>query len=162
MLFLSALCDSNDGSNASEERCKSPTSGRQHQFESYPTKLNHCRNCDLFLKNEIISHVGSTSPGNSDDERKQRFIDMGTFLFRVAFLLKKKSSFYVTSMIWLLSLKSFLVKVKSRRFSRTVANDFGTVYNLHVFLTDFFFLSEWQLLTTLCLLPVPMKQMCFH
>lgn len=57
-----ALCDSNDGSNASEERCKSPTSG-------------------------------STSPGNSDDERKQRFIDM--------------------------------VKVKSRRFSRTVANDFA-------------------------------------
>ncbi|XP_070776024.1 syntaxin-binding protein 5 isoform X5 [Enoplosus armatus] len=37
-------CDSNDGSNASEDRCKSPTSG-------------------------------STSPCNSDDERKQRFIE---------------------------------------------------------------------------------------
>uniref|UniRef100_A0A8C6WNG9 Syntaxin-binding protein 5-like n=1 Tax=Neogobius melanostomus TaxID=47308 RepID=A0A8C6WNG9_9GOBI len=56
-----ALCDSNDGSNASEERCKSPTSG-------------------------------STSPCNSDDERKQKFIEK--------------------------------VKFKSRRFSRTVANDF--------------------------------------
>ncbi|XP_070776022.1 syntaxin-binding protein 5 isoform X3 [Enoplosus armatus] len=55
-------CDSNDGSNASEDRCKSPTSG-------------------------------STSPCNSDDERKQRFIEK--------------------------------VKFKSRRFSKTVANDFA-------------------------------------
>ncbi|XP_044022097.1 syntaxin-binding protein 5 isoform X10 [Siniperca chuatsi] len=39
-----APCDSNDGSNTSEDRCKSPTSG-------------------------------STSPCNSDDERKQKFID---------------------------------------------------------------------------------------
>ncbi|KAM4541476.1 syntaxin-binding protein 5 isoform 5-T5 [Fundulus diaphanus] len=38
------LCDSNDGSNNSEDRCKSPTSG-------------------------------STSPCNSDDERKQNFIE---------------------------------------------------------------------------------------
>uniref|UniRef100_UPI003AAD7782 syntaxin-binding protein 5 isoform X3 n=1 Tax=Centroberyx gerrardi TaxID=166262 RepID=UPI003AAD7782 len=58
-----ALCDSNDGSNASEDRCKSPTSG-------------------------------STSPCNSDDERKQqKFIEK--------------------------------VKSKSRRFSKTVANDFA-------------------------------------
>ncbi|XP_072220870.1 syntaxin-binding protein 5 isoform X1 [Leuresthes tenuis] len=57
-----ALCDSNDGSNTSEDRCKSPTSG-------------------------------STSPCNSDDERKQRFIEK--------------------------------VKFKSRRFSKTVANDFA-------------------------------------
>ncbi|XP_055011637.1 syntaxin-binding protein 5 isoform X2 [Boleophthalmus pectinirostris] len=57
-----ALCDSNDGSNPSEERCKSPTSG-------------------------------STSPCNSDDDRKQNFIEK--------------------------------VKFKSRRFSRTVANDFA-------------------------------------
>ncbi|XP_047466842.1 syntaxin-binding protein 5 isoform X3 [Mugil cephalus] len=57
-----ALCDSNDGSNASEDRCKSPTSG-------------------------------STSPCNSDDERKQKFIEK--------------------------------VKFKSRRFSKTVANDFA-------------------------------------
>ncbi|GLD47796.1 syntaxin-binding protein 5-like isoform X2 [Lates japonicus] len=56
------LCDSNDGSNASEDRCKSPTSG-------------------------------STSPCNSDDERKQKFIEK--------------------------------VKFKSRRFSKTVANDFA-------------------------------------
>ncbi|XP_035850572.1 syntaxin-binding protein 5 isoform X4 [Sander lucioperca] len=40
----STTCDSNDGSNTSEDRCKSPTSG-------------------------------STSPCNSDDERKQKFID---------------------------------------------------------------------------------------
>ncbi|XP_068194574.1 syntaxin-binding protein 5 isoform X2 [Antennarius striatus] len=39
-----ALCDSNDGSNTSEDRCKSPTSG-------------------------------STSPCNSDDERKQKFLE---------------------------------------------------------------------------------------
>ncbi|XP_058471008.1 syntaxin-binding protein 5 isoform X4 [Solea solea] len=39
-----ALCDSVDGSNASEDRCKSPTSG-------------------------------STSPCNSDEERKQKFIE---------------------------------------------------------------------------------------
>ncbi|XP_078133209.1 syntaxin-binding protein 5 isoform X8 [Sander vitreus] len=39
-----ATCDSNDGSNTSEDRCKSPTSG-------------------------------STSPCNSDDERKQKFIE---------------------------------------------------------------------------------------
>ncbi|XP_062296582.1 syntaxin-binding protein 5 [Scomber scombrus] len=57
-----ALCDTNDGSNASEDRCKSPTSG-------------------------------STSPCNSDDERKQKFIQK--------------------------------VKFKSRRFSKTVANDFA-------------------------------------
>ncbi|TKS87005.1 Syntaxin-binding protein 5 [Collichthys lucidus] len=57
-----ALCDSNDGSNASEDRCKSPTSG-------------------------------STSPCNSDDDRKQNFIEK--------------------------------VKCKSRRFSKTVANDFA-------------------------------------
>ncbi|XP_041828344.1 syntaxin-binding protein 5 isoform X3 [Melanotaenia boesemani] len=57
-----ALCDSNDGSNASEDRCKSPTSG-------------------------------SASPCNSDDERKQKFIEK--------------------------------VKFKSRRFSKTVANDFA-------------------------------------
>ncbi|XP_039992504.1 syntaxin-binding protein 5 isoform X3 [Xiphias gladius] len=57
-----ALCDSNDGSNTSEDRCKSPTSG-------------------------------STSPCNSDDERKQKFIEK--------------------------------VKFKSRRFSKTVANDFA-------------------------------------
>ncbi|XP_071354048.1 syntaxin-binding protein 5 isoform X3 [Trachinotus anak] len=57
-----ALCESNDGSNASEDRCKSPTSG-------------------------------STSPCNSDDERKQKFIEK--------------------------------VKFKSRRFSKTVANDFA-------------------------------------
>ncbi|KAM8736939.1 syntaxin-binding protein 5 isoform X3 [Acanthopagrus latus] len=57
-----ALGDSNDGSNTSEDRCKSPTSG-------------------------------STSPCNSDDERKQRFIEK--------------------------------VKSKSRRFSKTVANDFA-------------------------------------
>ncbi|XP_023276735.1 syntaxin-binding protein 5-like isoform X4 [Seriola lalandi dorsalis] len=56
------LCDNNDGSNASEDRCKSPTSG-------------------------------STSPCNSDDERKQKFIEK--------------------------------VKFKSRRFSKTVANDFA-------------------------------------
>ncbi|KAK2826567.1 hypothetical protein Q5P01_020781 [Channa striata] len=57
-----AFCDSNEGSNPSEDRCKSPTSG-------------------------------STSPFNSDDERKQNFIEK--------------------------------VKVKSRRFSKTVANDFA-------------------------------------
>ncbi|KAM6969425.1 syntaxin-binding protein 5 isoform 1-T1 [Tautogolabrus adspersus] len=57
-----ALCDSNDGANPSEDRCKSPTSG-------------------------------STSPNNSDDERKQKFIEK--------------------------------VKFKSRRFSKTVANDFA-------------------------------------
>ncbi|XP_054894245.1 syntaxin-binding protein 5 isoform X2 [Poeciliopsis prolifica] len=56
------FCDSNDGSNNSEDRCKSPTSG-------------------------------STSPCNSDDERKQNFIEK--------------------------------VKLKSRRFSKTVANDFA-------------------------------------
>ncbi|KAM4626011.1 syntaxin-binding protein 5 isoform 2-T2 [Polymixia lowei] len=57
------LCESNEGSNASEDRCKSPTSG-------------------------------STSPCNSDDERKQqKFIEK--------------------------------VKSKSRRFSKTVANDFA-------------------------------------
>ncbi|XP_054862122.1 syntaxin-binding protein 5 isoform X3 [Amphiprion ocellaris] len=61
-----ALCDSNDGSNTSEDRCKSPTSG-------------------------------STSPCNSDDERKQKFIDK--------------------------------VKFKSRRFSKTVANDFDAKDN---------------------------------
>ncbi|XP_059208825.1 syntaxin-binding protein 5 isoform X5 [Centropristis striata] len=55
-------CDSNDGCNTSEDRCKSPTSG-------------------------------STSPCNSDDERKQKFIEK--------------------------------VKFKSRRFSKTVANDFA-------------------------------------
>ncbi|XP_017277045.1 syntaxin-binding protein 5 isoform X4 [Kryptolebias marmoratus] len=60
------LCDSNDGSNNSEDRCKSPTSG-------------------------------STSPFNSDDERKQNFIEK--------------------------------VKVKSRRFSKTVANDFDAKDN---------------------------------
>ncbi|XP_026195150.1 syntaxin-binding protein 5 isoform X3 [Anabas testudineus] len=57
-----ALCDSNDGSNASEDRCKSPTSG-------------------------------PSSPCNSDDERKQKFIEK--------------------------------VKLKSRRFSKTVASDFA-------------------------------------
>ncbi|XP_045918392.1 syntaxin-binding protein 5 isoform X1 [Micropterus dolomieu] len=57
-----APCDTNDGSNTSEDRCKSPTSG-------------------------------STSPCNSDDERKQKFIEK--------------------------------VKFKSRRFSKTVANDFA-------------------------------------
>nr|XP_057912822.1 syntaxin-binding protein 5 isoform X3 [Doryrhamphus excisus] len=57
-----ALCDSNDGPNTSEERCKSPTSG-------------------------------STSPCDSDEDRKAKFI--------------KK------------------VKYKSRRFSKTVANDFA-------------------------------------
>ncbi|XP_058471007.1 syntaxin-binding protein 5 isoform X3 [Solea solea] len=56
-----ALCDSVDGSNASEDRCKSPTSG-------------------------------STSPCNSDEERKQKFIEK--------------------------------VKLKGRRFSKTVASDF--------------------------------------
>ncbi|XP_036927156.1 syntaxin-binding protein 5 isoform X4 [Acanthopagrus latus] len=61
-----ALGDSNDGSNTSEDRCKSPTSG-------------------------------STSPCNSDDERKQRFIEK--------------------------------VKSKSRRFSKTVANDFDAKDN---------------------------------
>ncbi|XP_029937949.1 syntaxin-binding protein 5 isoform X3 [Myripristis murdjan] len=57
------LCDSNDGSNASEDRCKSPTSG-------------------------------TPSPCNSDDEPKQQ-----NFIERV--------------------------KSKSRRFSKTVANDFA-------------------------------------
>ncbi|XP_025756667.1 syntaxin-binding protein 5 isoform X4 [Oreochromis niloticus] len=57
-----AICDSNDGSNASEDRCRSPTSG-------------------------------STSPCNSDDDKKQKFIEK--------------------------------VKLKSRRFSKTVANDFA-------------------------------------
>ncbi|KAG7511091.1 syntaxin-binding protein 5-like isoform X2 [Solea senegalensis] len=57
-----ALCDSVDGSNASEDRCKSPTSG-------------------------------STSPCNSDEERKQKFIEK--------------------------------VKLKGRRFSKTVASDFA-------------------------------------
>ncbi|KAM6917505.1 syntaxin-binding protein 5 isoform 3-T3 [Lycodopsis pacificus] len=61
-----ATCDSNDGSNTSEDRCKSPASG-------------------------------STSPCNSDDERKQKFIEK--------------------------------VKFKSRRFSKTVANDFDTKDN---------------------------------
>ncbi|XP_054653737.1 syntaxin-binding protein 5 isoform X10 [Dunckerocampus dactyliophorus] len=56
------LCDSNDGPNASEERCKSPTSG-------------------------------STSPCNSDEDRKAKFIEK--------------------------------VKYKSRRFSKTIANDFA-------------------------------------
>ncbi|XP_016891032.1 syntaxin-binding protein 5 isoform X4 [Cynoglossus semilaevis] len=56
------LCDSNDGANPSEDRCKSPTSG-------------------------------STSPCNSDDERRQKFMQK--------------------------------VKLKSRRFSKTVASDFA-------------------------------------
>ncbi|XP_056914500.1 syntaxin-binding protein 5 isoform X3 [Takifugu flavidus] len=59
-----ALCDSNEGPNTLEDRCKSPTSG-------------------------------STSPCNSDDERKQKFIEK--------------------------------VKYKSRRFSKTVANDFARI-----------------------------------
>ncbi|XP_061699131.1 syntaxin-binding protein 5 isoform X5 [Syngnathoides biaculeatus] len=57
-----ALCDSSDGPNTAEERCKSPNSG-------------------------------SNSPCNSDDERKAKFIEK--------------------------------VKYKSRRFSKTVANDFA-------------------------------------
>ncbi|XP_029348989.1 syntaxin-binding protein 5 isoform X6 [Echeneis naucrates] len=66
-----ALCDSNDGSNPSEDRCKSPTSA--------------------------MYHLGSTSPCNSDEERKQKFIEK--------------------------------VKFKSRRFSKTVANDFDAKDN---------------------------------
>uniref|UniRef100_A0A3P8V0B8 Syntaxin-binding protein 5-like n=1 Tax=Cynoglossus semilaevis TaxID=244447 RepID=A0A3P8V0B8_CYNSE len=61
-----ALCDSNDGANPSEDRCKSPTSG-------------------------------STSPCNSDDERRQKFMQK--------------------------------VKLKSRRFSKTVASDFDAKDN---------------------------------
>uniref|UniRef100_A0A3B3IDY2 Syntaxin-binding protein 5-like n=1 Tax=Oryzias latipes TaxID=8090 RepID=A0A3B3IDY2_ORYLA len=57
-----ALCDSNEGTNNLDDRCKSPTSG-------------------------------PTSPCNSDDEPKQKFIEK--------------------------------VKFKSRRFSKTVANDFA-------------------------------------
>ncbi|XP_061551746.1 syntaxin-binding protein 5 isoform X3 [Phycodurus eques] len=57
-----AQCDSNDGPNAAEERCKSPNSG-------------------------------SNSPCNSDEERKAKFIEK--------------------------------VKYKSRRFSKTVSNDFA-------------------------------------
>ncbi|XP_030575137.1 syntaxin-binding protein 5 isoform X2 [Archocentrus centrarchus] len=57
-----AICESNDGSNTSEDRCRSPTSG-------------------------------SPSPCNSDDDKKQKFIEK--------------------------------VKCKSRRFSKTVANDFA-------------------------------------
>ncbi|XP_053700941.1 syntaxin-binding protein 5 isoform X2 [Synchiropus splendidus] len=57
-----AFCDPTDGTNTSEDRCKSPTSG-------------------------------SNSPCNSDDDRKQKFIEK--------------------------------VKFKSRRFSKSVANDFA-------------------------------------
>ncbi|XP_069016706.1 syntaxin-binding protein 5 isoform X2 [Embiotoca jacksoni] len=46
-----ALCESNDGSNTSEDRCKSPTSG-------------------------------STSPCNSDDERKPKFMEKVKFKSR--------------------------------------------------------------------------------
>ncbi|KAL2098875.1 hypothetical protein ACEWY4_005355 [Coilia grayii] len=62
-MHSTGICDANDGSNASEDRCKSPTSG-------------------------------SASPCNSDEENKhQNFIDK--------------------------------MKSKSRRFSKTVANDFA-------------------------------------
>ncbi|XP_055087189.1 syntaxin-binding protein 5 isoform X2 [Periophthalmus magnuspinnatus] len=85
-----ALCDSNDGANASEERGKSPTSG-------------------------------STSPCNSDEERKQNFIEKGTFMFKNIFLFPKFRLSLQPLFIFVL----FPVKFKSRRFSRSVANDFA-------------------------------------
>uniref|UniRef100_A0A665XEW2 Syntaxin-binding protein 5-like n=1 Tax=Echeneis naucrates TaxID=173247 RepID=A0A665XEW2_ECHNA len=56
-----ALCDSNDGSNPSEDRCKSPTSG-------------------------------STSPCNSDEERKQKFIEKGTVYAKDNSFTRSRSS----------------------------------------------------------------------
>lgn len=76
-----ALGDSIEGSNASEDRCKSPTSGRPPG--SLPASYNKTRvlfwNCHA-----AICHVGSTSPCNSDDERKQKFIEKGTVWLRAA------------------------------------------------------------------------------
>lgn len=36
------------------------------------------------LSNPALCHVGSTSPCNSDDERKQRFMEKGTVLLKAA------------------------------------------------------------------------------
>ncbi|XP_072313572.1 syntaxin-binding protein 5 isoform X3 [Eucyclogobius newberryi] len=88
-----ALCDANDGSGASEERCKSPTSG-------------------------------PASPCNSDDERKQKFMDKGTLSLSAVFSVNSRSSFPPDFLnVFLTCL--FPVKFQSRRFSRTVANDFA-------------------------------------
>ncbi|KAM4724590.1 syntaxin-binding protein 5 isoform 3-T3 [Anableps anableps] len=89
------LCDSNDGSNNSEDRCKSPTSG-------------------------------STSPCNSDDERKQNFIEKGTVSFSAcAVLTPANHKWLKTSDLSFPPQTLFPVKCKSRRFSKTVANDFA-------------------------------------
>uniref|UniRef100_A0A8C6VVL7 Syntaxin binding protein 5b (tomosyn) n=1 Tax=Nothobranchius furzeri TaxID=105023 RepID=A0A8C6VVL7_NOTFU len=73
-LTPAGFCDASDGVNNSEERCKSPTSGRPicgHHTHTH----THC----LFLKSDfseaLLFHVGSPSPCNSDDERKQNFIE---------------------------------------------------------------------------------------
>ncbi|XP_023807041.1 syntaxin-binding protein 5 isoform X3 [Oryzias latipes] len=83
-----ALCDSNEGTNNLDDRCKSPTSG-------------------------------PTSPCNSDDEPKQKFIEKGTVCFsdQSPPPHRKASKAFI--------LKPLPVKFKSRRFSKTVANDFA-------------------------------------
>lgn len=66
-------------------------------------------------------HSGPTSPCNSDDEPKQKFIEKGTVCFsdQSPPPHRKASKAFI--------LKPLPVKFKSRRFSKTVANDFGTV-----------------------------------
>lgn len=85
-------------------------------------------NVYLPVKCRQIPPVGSTSPCNSDDERKTKFIEKGNS-FQTSRPLpahyKHFERWRPSSDVSLWT--SFPVKIKSRRFSKTVASDFGTV-----------------------------------
>ncbi|XP_071380544.1 syntaxin-binding protein 5 isoform X5 [Centroberyx affinis] len=62
-----ALCDSNDGSNASEDRCKSPTSARMSRKISSPTEQKP----DLDAKDNSFSRSRSSSVTSIDRESRE-------------------------------------------------------------------------------------------
>lgn len=130
-----ALCDSNDGSNASEDRCKSPTSGKPFFIitvlcASYQRKKiifqNKFKCCDLSYRNSLALQFWRRAKaaefhraGYCMESHSQRtsFTACPHGVTHLKQLMSSALSFWTP----------FAVKSKSRRFSKTVANDFGSV-----------------------------------
>lgn len=150
-----ALGDSNDGANTSEDRCKSPTSGEIRSYQIPTTVALHAPGVSFKNKsvwNAAICHIGSTSPCNSDDERKQKFIEKGSVSLTAAWPLH--FCFWQRCRCLIYVFEPISVKYKSRRFSKTVAIDFGTVSpRCTPSLPPSLSLND-GVLTTLCLNPV--------
>lgn len=109
--------------------------------EQYSSITYQCTMANIYMK-YVVGCVSSDSPCHSDDDNKPNFFERGMVLSFSLLLLTLSTDHNVDAPYWHVS-KHFAVKSKSRQLSKSVANDFGTVWCFFPPIVTFFPLIHW-------------------